>query len=325
MAGILDFHVDCIIQHQLFGYRIERRHRAGFSGQPLFWHADLPRMRDAEYRGVCFGIHWFPWQSEGAWEGANRQINYLDRITEAEPDLVRVRDPADWARADEQDGIAVAPGVEGAHILNRRLERVGDLADRDVAYLTLTHFSANAAATPSMGRGANENDPLTPFGRDLVVTLEDHGITVDLAHVNTPGVLDACSIAEQPVICTHTGVRGVHDSPRNVTDEEIDAIAETGGVIGIIFAPKFLTGDLVATSAAVADHIEYVADRVGLEHVAIGSDYDGWIPSIPSDQRDCRDIDQVFDELQSRGWYRDEIDAIKRDNALEVLSGERAD
>ncbi len=323
MTGTLDFHVDCIIQHQLFGYQIDKRHRAGLPGQPLIWHSDIPRMQEAGYKGACFGIHWFPWQSEGAWAGASRQIEYLDRVADRHPDLTRIRSRKDWRRADTEGAFAVAPGVEGAHILNRRLERVGDLAERDVVYLTLTHFSANAAATPSMGRGANERDPLTPFGRDLVVTLEEHDIVVDLAHVNTPGVLDACSIAEHPVICSHTGVRGVHDSARNITDDEIDAIAETGGVIAIIFAPKFLTGNLVAPSAAVADHIEYVADRVGLEHVAIGSDYDGWIPSIPSDQRDCRDIDQVFSELERRGWETDDLVALRSGNALEVLSGER--
>ncbi|MFB6375169.1 MAG: dipeptidase, partial [Bradymonadaceae bacterium] len=190
-------------------------------------------------------------------------------------------------------------------------------------YLTLAHFSSNAAATPSIGRGANESDGLTPFGRDLIITLEEYDITVDVAHVNTPGVLDACEAADQPVMCTHTGVRGGHDISRNLTDEELDAIAETDGVVGIIFAPIFLAGRLLAPSEIVADHVEYVADRIGIRHVAIGSDYDGWIPTIPSDQRDCRDVGQVYGELERRGWYEAEIEAVAGGNALEVLSGGR--
>lgn len=208
-------------------------------------------------------------------------------------------------------------------MLDGRLGRVPKLARRGVAYLTLAHFSRNSAATPAMGRAADEKTRLTPFGRDLVLTLQEHEIAVDLAHVNTPGVLDACTVAERPVLCTHTGVKGVCDNSRNISDEEIDAISETGGVVGIIFAPAFLSGGLLASSKVVADHIEYVADRAGVRHVAIGSDYDGWIPSIPSDQRDCRDASKVFEELERRGWYDAEIEAVRRGNALEVLSGER--
>lgn len=319
---ILDLHVDPIILNNLFGYRIERRHRPGVSGQPLFWHSDLPRMREAGYGGVCLGIHWWPWESERGWQSAVGQIEYLDEVARETPKVERVRVPEDWREVDAEP-LAVAPGVEGAHILNGELGRVERLADLDATYLTLAHFSKNSACTPSVGRGANESQGLTPFGRDLVVELERHGLTVDVAHVNTPGVLDACRAAEAPVLCTHTGVRGVHDAARNITDEEVDAIAETDGVVGIIFAPVFLAGEFVEDSRIVVDHMEYVADRVGVEHVAVGSDYDGWIPTIPSDQRDCRDIDRVEAVLRDRGWPADDIEAVMGGNAMEVLSGAR--
>ena len=182
-------------------------------------------------------------------------------------------------------------------MLNGDIERVRTLAERRVAYLTLTHFSKNAAATPSMGRGANEVDGLSGFGRELIAALDEAHIPVNLAHVNTPGVLEACAVASRAVLCTHTGVKGVHDHARNITDEEIDAIAETDGVIGVMFAPVFLAGKLRADTGCVVDHIEYIIDRVGMRHVALGSDYDGWLPTIPSDHRDCRDIVKVTDEL----------------------------
>ncbi len=124
-------------------------------------------------------------------------------------------------------------------------------------------------------------------------------------------------------MCTHTGVKGVHDHARNITDAEIDAIAETDGVIGIMFAPVFLAGKLRADTTWVVDHIEYVIDRVGLRHVAIGSDYDGWLPTIMSDHRDCRDIHLVCEELARRGHADEDIGRIMAGNALEVLAGER--
>jgi membrane dipeptidase len=316
----LDLHVDSIIQNRLFWYDITKKHRSGFSGQPLFWHADIPRMLEAGYHGACLGIHYFPWQSEAGWRAINRQLDYLDEVAKSDDRVRRVWRPETWADIEEtSDQLAIAPGVEGAHVLNGRVDRIDTLAERGVSYLTLTHFSKNRAATPSMGRGANSQDGITEFGRQVIERLNEVGVAVDLAHVNTPGVLEACQITDAPVLCTHTGVAGVHNHDRNITDAEIDAIAETGGVIGIIFAPAYLTGKLRASTECVLDHIDYVADRAGVEHVAIGSDYDGWIPSIPSDQRDCRDIEKVYEGLRHRGYGPAKIDKIARRNVERVL------
>jgi membrane dipeptidase len=319
---MLDLHVDSLLQHQLFGYDLGRRHRAGLPGQPLFWHADVPRMIEGDYTGACLGIHYWPWESERGWRAAMRQIDVLDRLVAGRNDLARVGGIEEHSTWDA-DELALAPGVEGAHVLNGRLERVDVLAERGVAYLTLTHFSANRAATPSLGRGSDARSGLTGFGRDLVEALEREGIVVDLAHVNRPGVLEACRVASRPVLCTHTGVCGVHEHRRNITDGELEAIASTGGVVGIIAAPLFLTGRLVADSTAVADHVEYVAEQVGLRHVALGSDYDGWIPTIPSDHRDCRDLSRVVEVLRERGWDDEALERVGWRNALEVLSGRR--
>jgi membrane dipeptidase len=318
--GLVDLHVDSIIQQRLFRYDVRREHRAGLRGQPLFWHADVPRMAAAGYGGACMGIHYWPWESERGWREMHRQIDYLDALADEDPRCLRVREPGDWERAAREERLALAPGVEGAHMLAGRVERVAELARRGVAYLTLAHFSKNSAVTPSMGRGADERSGLTGFGRELVDALDEHSVTIDVAHVNTPGVLDICARTRRPVLCTHTGLDGLHEHARNISDEEIDAIAETGGAIGIIFAPFFLTGRLGVPSARVVDHIEYVIERVGLAHVCLGSDYDGWLPRIPNDQRDCRDIVRVTAELLARGHDEESLRAILRDNALRVLS-----
>lgn len=319
MNGVIDLHVDSIIIQRLFGYDITTRHRAGVAGQPLFWHADIPRMFDAGYGGAFMGIHYYPWESERGWQEMRRQIGYLDEVAATDERVRRARSVDDFEGATREGKLALMPGVEGAHMLNGRIERVEELAELGVGYLTLTHFSANAAATPSIGRGANEQERLTAFGRELIRQLNLRGIAVDLAHVNTPGVLDACRISDAPVLCTHTGVKGVYDNPRNITDAEIDAIADTGGVIGIILAPVFLGGSLRADTELVLDHYEYVIDRVGVEHVAIGSDYDGWIPTIPSDHRDCRGIQNVIDGLAARGLDDEQLHQIVRGNVLRVM------
>lgn len=320
---MLDLHLDSIIQQRLFGYNVRKPHNAGMRGQPLFWHADVPRMVEAGYRGACMGVHFWPWESERGWREANTQIDYLDRVAQSDDRLLRVREPDDWARAPAEGKIAVAPGVEGAHMLNGDVDRVFELAARNIAYLTLTHFSRNAAATPSMGRGSNEQDGLTDFGRELVVALEEHEIVIDLSHLNMPGVLDTCAIAKKPLFATHSGAQSVRQHPRLLSDEAIDAIAELDGVIGVIFAPTFLAGKLRADSNCVVDHIEYIIDRVGPRHVALGSDYDGWLPSIPSDMRDCRDVGVVAEIMRARGIGEDVIEKIYWRNAEELLSRRR--
>lgn len=315
----LDLHVDSIIQQRLFGYDVRREHRAGLSGQPLFWHADIPRMIEAGYLGACMGIHYFPWESERGWREANRQLDYLDKLAAEDERCYRVRTPEDWDVARKQGKLGLAAGVEGAHMLNGKAERVAELAERGVMYLTLTHFSKNLAATPSMGRGANEQDGLTAFGKDVIRECNRFGIAVDVAHVNTPSTLDACAASMAPVFCTHTGVKGVYDHARNISDAEIDAIAGTGGIIGLIFAPSYLAGRLRADTEVMLNHLEYVVERVGIEHVAIGSDYDGWLPSILSDHRDCRDIHRVSDGLRARGYSEQDILAISGENAERVF------
>lgn len=319
---IVDLHVDFIIQQRLFGYDALKRHKAGMQGQPLIWHADIPRMLEAKYSGACLGIHYYPWESEAGFVEMQKQIDYLDDVVAKHPDVTRIERRSQWLEVAASGKVALAPGVEGAHMLNGKIERVETLKARGVTYMTITHFSKNAAATPSMGRGANETEGLTGFGKDLVAALQEADILVDVAHVNTPGTLDICKITQRPLFCTHTGAKGVFGHARNITDEEIDGIAESDGVIGIMFAPKFLTGKVRVDHRCVLDHIDYVVRRVGARHVAIGSDFDGWIP-IPSDMSDCRDISLIVDGLADRGHAPDDVARILGGNALEMLSGQR--
>jgi membrane dipeptidase len=111
----------------------------------------------------------------------------------------------------------------------------------------------------------------------------------------------------------------VYDHARNITDEEIDAIAETGGVIGLIFAPLYLAGTLKASTQVMLDHLDYIVERVGVEHVGLGSDYDGWLPTILSDHRDCRDIEKVFVGLRARGYSEEDVLKIAGGNARRVI------
>ena len=204
-------------------------------------------------------------------------------------------------------------------MLNGQIERVDALADRGVAYMTLAHLGSNSAATTSWGWRSNATSRLSGFGCELIAALEARGVFVDLAHVNHAGVMHACELAKRPLLCTHIGARALHDHPRNLRDEAIDAIAATGGLIGVIFCPKFLTGRFLSPARCIAEHALYIADRVGHRHVALGSDFDGWIATLPKDMRDCADMPVVLQALSSVGFNADQIEDISWRNAWRML------
>lgn len=318
-VGVVDLHVDSIIQNRLFGYDVLKRHRAGIKGQPLFWHADVPRMIEAGYVCANMGIHHPPIEGPRAPRNAHKQIDYLDRIAEQSDVCMRIRTPDDWAVAADEGKLGLVPGVEGCHMLNGSLDELHAFCDRGIAYLTMAHFSKNSAATPSLGRGCNEEDGLTAFGEDVVRVLNERGVVVDVSHLNQPCAIRAAELSEAPVFATHSGAQGVHAHARLLSDDAIDRIAEKDGAIGIIFGPDFLTGSSKATSTAVVDHMDYIAERVGTRHLVIGSDYDGWLPRILADHRDCRDVVRIAAEMLRRGYSEDDVRGVLSRNARRVV------
>ncbi len=317
-AIVVDLHVDVILQRRLFGYDPLKRHGAGWRGQPLFWHADIPRMLEASYTCAALGVHYWPWQSPRAWREVQRQLAVMESLLSS-PLVSLARRAVDIERAHQEGRLAVCAGIEGAHVLNGSLAVLDEAVERGCLYLTLTHFSKNAAATPGLGRGRDQSSGLTDFGRALVRRLNALGILVDVAHVNGPGVLEACEVSDSPVLATHTCARGLFDTPRGLRDEEIRSIAQTGGVMGVIFAPYFLSGRLWASVDILIDHLFYLADLVGWEHVALGTDFDGWIATIPHEMRDCRDLVILVERMLARGADATSIRGMLGENVLRVL------
>jgi len=148
-------------------------------------------------------------------------------------------------------------------------------------YIGLSHFSRNLAASPAFGWGANPDTPLSDHGRELIDELNRLQMIVDLAHVNRAGFLEACARSKAPVLVSHTGTAGANNNWRNIDDEQLRAVAGTGGVIGIIFAPVFLGDGVTGSAQLIVKHIKHVIDVIGEDHVAIGSDFDGFV--IPPD------------------------------------------
>jgi membrane dipeptidase len=316
---VIDLHVDSIIQQRLFRYDLRKRHRPLMRRQPFIWQADIPRMLEGGYTAAVLGIHYWPFEWKRAWRAIGKQLAYLERVVAQDDRVLLARTAADLERAHAEGKLALMAGLEGAHMLGRDLDHLDEAAARGALYLTLAHFSRNAACTPGMGRRSNQRDGLTNWGRELIARLEELKLVVDVAHVNRPGVLEACAAAKAPVFATHTCAVGLRDNDRGLTDEGIAAVAATCGAIGILFGPNFLRGTLNAPLDAVADHVVYVLERAGAEHLALGTDFDGWLPAIPNDLRDCRDLPLLTQLLLDRGLSRDDVAGLLGRNVLRVI------
>lgn len=345
---VVDLHVDPIIQHFIFGYDISKEHHpswkpekhrlalklikmyAGIRGlhRPFFNHIDLPRMLKGGYTAGGFGIHFWPFQLEMGWEGIKNQINYFHQVVEKENNLILGKSPEDIRHAFKQRKLAGFMGVEGAHCLGkggsktikRRLDRIEELfEDCSVRYLTLAHFSKNDFATPCMGLGSNPTNGLTEFGKELIRKMNEVGMIIDVAHVNDQGVLDACKVSIKPVLVTHTGLAGRHSHRRNISDSALKAVADTGGVVGVMFATNFLSKSRDdPNTEIVMEHLEHIITQVGEEHTAIGSDFDGWISGIPQDMDDAKDLPLLTQSMTDRGYTPECVKKILGENFLRV-------
>jgi len=312
----IDLHADTPKLMDAFGYDLGKRHaplprRAGYFG-----HVDIPRMREGGLGAQFFGMWTFPVPRAGCAQSVHRQLDALDAacVTHA-ADIARCvsRDDVDRARAVGK--VAALSGIEGAQALEGRLENVEVFARRGVRYLGLAHFSANDACRPAMGMGKDDTQGLTAFGRGAVEEMDRTGVILDLAHINRRGFFEALELHRGVPIISHTGVAGVKQHWRNVDDEQLRAVSARGGVIGVIFAPRYLGADGIE---AVCDHLLHIIRVVGEDAPALGSDYDGAVRP-PVGLEDVSRLPALTAALLARGVGRGVVKKLLGENALRVL------
>lgn len=227
--------------------------------------------------------------------------------------LTLVRGPADIVpvRAPDsaQPPVAAMLSVEGLHNLEGDLANLDILYDAGVRMAGLVHFFDNDLAGSMHGV---EKAGLTPMGREAVQQMEHMGMIVDIAHCSHACVGDVLAMAQRPVVSSHGGVQATCPVNRNLTDAEIRAVARTGGVIGIGYWP----GAVCDTSpTAIVTAMTHVRDLVGIEHVALGSDFDGSVTT----RFDTAQLVQVTQALMEAGFSEEDIRAVMGGNALRVL------
>jgi len=213
--------------------------------------------------------------------------------------------------------IASLLGIEGGHVIENSLGALRAFYRAGVRYMGLTHFSNTDWADSSTDDVVN--DGLSPFGEEVVREMNRMGMLVDLAHTSPATMSDALNLAEAPVMFSHAGARGLADHPRNVPDSILKRLTDNGGVVMQVFYPPYISvEDSVARISDVADHIEHIRTVAGIDHVGIGSDFDG-IPTYVMGLEDVSTFPALFMELARRGWTDEELSKLAGENLLRVM------
>lgn len=202
--------------------------------------------------------------------------------------------------------------IEGGEIIEDSLDSLRRYRDAGVRIFSLTWNNENLIACPHCGRG---NQGLKPFGWEVVRELDRLSIAVDVAHLGEGGFWDLIFHGNKPPMTSHSCCRALRFHTRNLTDDQIRALIDAGGWIGINFYTQFLTDAPTCDTGTVADHIAHIADLGGLGNVGFGSDFDG-IDSAPADLQHPGDMPNLLTALAARGFSQSEIRGIAGENFL---------
>ena len=309
-------------------------------------HVDLPRMAEGGMRGGIFAV-FTPSPGDDL-----RLVPRSDGVIEMEP-AAEVPHPAAAAHASAAAG-RLLELERGGHI--RIARDAGDLdaardgggppaavlhlegveaLDPDLEALDLWYGAglrslgpvwsrpnAFAHGVPFISPSSPDTGPgLTDAGRRLVTRCGELGVMVDLSHLNEAGFWDVARIGAGPMVASHSGAHALCPTSRNLTDAQLDEIGRTGGLVGVVFATAFLREDFAddrdTPIELIAAHARHVADRIGVDHVALGSDFDGAM--IPERVGDCAGLPRVLDALAGAGFDESEVRAIAWHNWRRVL------
>ncbi|MDA8221710.1 dipeptidase [Desulfosporosinus sp.] len=244
-------------------------------------------------------------------EGANRFIaGHPDQLFPilGKKDLSLIPDP-------ERTGILLS--VEGGEILGQNLFMLDIIYELGVRALGLTWNQRNELAD-----GAYEADTqsrLTNLGKQVVSRMNELGMLIDVSHLNEAGFWHVLELSKDPIVASHSCAKALCNHPRNLTDQQLRALAKHKSVVGVNFYPQFLKETGIATREDVVRHICHIAGVAGVETVGLGSDFDG-ITEVPEGLEHVGDYCFLIDDLRKAGFSNQEIDKISSQNFMRILS-----
>lgn len=314
--------VDCHTHFLINGFLWKRKFHE-VSKRPAVWNPlknslDLTSATEGGVNALAFTSYIPGWPFRRDSDRLTDRIidRYYEIIEECDGKVAHCTTSGQIRAAAAEGKLAGFLAIEGGHVLAGNLGRVRHYYDRGVRLLTLTHFISNGIAdgTTSPFRPL---DGLSDFGKDVVREMEGLGMAVDVAHCSDRAVEDVLEVANKPVIYSHGALRRHKKLERNLADHQVKAIAEAGGLIGVIFFPKYL-GKSGKGMRSVARQARDIAELASPRHICIGSDMDG-TTYLPRGFVDASDWPQVTQALLDEGFDADEVKGILGENFLRYL------
>ena len=328
---VVDLHADSLLWGRNLLVRADRGHidvprlvEGGIALEGFAVTTKLPRRLNLEHNDdrtddvtlLALAQRWPPrtWRSllERALYLAERAHDFADRsdgtllVVDSRPRLTSYVE----RRRTDRGMAAVFLAIEGAHALDGNPENVDRVADAGFVMMSPAHFFDTVFGGSAHGV---EKGGLTPLGREMIARMEPRSMLVDVAHASRATIDDVLRVATRPVVASHTGVLGTCNTLRNLSDDQLRGIAATGGLIGIGFWPAAVCGD---DAGAIANAIAHAASVAGVDHVGLGSDFDGAV-TVPFD---ATGMALLVDALFEIGFGESAIRAVMGGNAIRLLT-----
>jgi len=344
---IFDGHNDTVLSLERSGRSFFERSSEG--------HIDLPRARAGGLGGGFFAVYlrdpvaaermleggtsaeqalrlyadertWpEPMSLEYAQSQTLNELGRLLRVAEGSEGRVHVvRTAAELQRDLDSDVFAMLLHFEGAEPLDPEGYALDVFYAAGVRSVGLTHSRRNRycqgvpfkfPSSPDLGPGLND------AGKALVRQLNARRVMIDLSHLNERGFWDVAALSDAPLVATHSNAHALSPHPRNLTDRQLDAIRDSRGVAGLNFHVGFLRADGAHDEqtpiATMVDHVEYMVRRMGIDHVALGSDFDG--ATMPAELKDAADLPALMEALRARGYEGEDLRKLAHGNWVRVL------
>jgi len=210
----------------------------------------------------------------GPTEYADLIFDKIEAMVEKNKEFLSIaRTPADLYANKQQGRHSIMLGIENGLAIDGQLECLQHFAQRGIVYMTLCHNGDNDICDSA--RGSSTHQGVSAFGRQVIAEMNRLGIMVDLSHASEKSFYDALELSELPIVCSHSSCRALCDHPRNLTDDQMRALAAKGGVMQVTMYNGFLVKDGEATVMDALRHLEHAVEVMGIDHVGIGTDFDG--------------------------------------------------
>jgi membrane dipeptidase len=346
-AIVVDVHNDLPSKMIDDGYNPDVRHTPGFAKNQ--GETDVPRLIESGLTGVFLSVWVDPEKytfttPDQSWRHAQVYLDTIHAFVNRHPDRLLLASTARQVREAKRQGkVAILIGVEGGHVIENSLDNLRELYRRGVRYMTLTWNNGTSWAGAAAGLNGTRSGGLTEHGRAIVREMNRLGMLVDISHVSDSTFFDAVATSTAPVIASHSSARALNSHRRNMSDAQLRAVARNGGVVNVNFYSAFVDPAFLAKADSIEkhlpkdaqeaalrtlprpslsillDHFDHIARVAGVDHVGLGSDFDGVSGLLPAGMDDVTRLPLIAQGLLQRGYSESDVKKILGGNMLRVM------